>query len=324
MSVGHRKLSAWYHQLAHNLEAGLPLAAALRASQGTGVPARILGSMAARIESGGSTADALRAAGSWLPLADVLALTAAAEAGRMPRTLHALSTRHAQIGTSMLRIALACAYPLAILHFGLLLLPVVRMIDWDKGFQWSAVAYTRGIALTIIPLWAVGIVIWFLARRGNPLLAKVTAMLPALSSYARGQALADFSFSLGNLLDAGVPIAQAWATAGLISHSPELKAAAGAMATIITQGQAPGARLDAWRCFPADFVALYRTGESSGQLEANLFRLSAHHQEEANRALGLATVIYPLLMFLIVAAGVVYFVISIYAGYLKMLGKLTE
>src|SRR5688572_33334117 len=113
MLLGHRKLAAWYQQLAQHLEAGVPLAAALRASQGTGAPARALEAMAATIEAGGSVGDALRSAGPWLPYADLLALTAAAEAGRMPRTLQTLSNRHAQIGDAKLRTILACIYPLA-------------------------------------------------------------------------------------------------------------------------------------------------------------------------------------------------------------------
>jgi type II secretory pathway component PulF len=324
MVLGHRKLSAWYQQLAQNLEAGLPLAVALRSSRGTGAPDRAMDVMAARIEAGGSVPDALGCAGSWLPYADLLALTAAAEAGRMPRTLHSLSARHAQIGAAKLRMALACAYPLGVLHFGLLLLPVVRMIDWEKGFQWSTSAYLRGIGMTILPLWGLGIGIWILVRRGNPLMRGVTRLLPALSGYLRAQALADFSFALGNFLEAGVPIGQAWAAAGLITRSRDLKSAAKAMEGTIARGEAPGTKLDAWDCFPADFVALYRTGEATGQLEANLLRLAAQKQEAANRSLAFATLLYPTLMFLVVAGAVAYFVVSIYAGYLKMLGKLAE
>jgi type II secretory pathway component PulF len=324
MRAGHRKLAAWYQQLAQQLEAGLPMAAAFRASQGTGAPAKSLDRMASTIETGGSVADALRSAGSWLPPADLLALTAASEAGRMPRTLHTLATRHDQIGNAKLRIVMACIYPLIVLHVGLLLLPVVRMIDWEKGFQWSAAAYVRGAMLGILPLWALGITTWILARRGSPLLARVTRFLPALRDYMRAQALADFAFALGNFLEAGVPILQAWGTVRLITPSRELKAAAAAMENTIASGKPPGARLDDWRCFPPDFVALYRTGEATGQLDVNLLRLAAQKQDAANRALGLATIIYPLLMFLIVAAMTAYFVISIYAGYLKMLGGLAR
>jgi type II secretory pathway component PulF len=322
MPLGHRKLSAWYQQLAQPLEAGLPLAAALRVSNGTGAPESALERMAGRIEAGGSVADALRSAGPWLPYADMLALTAAAEAGRMPRTLRTLSQRHAQIGAARLRMVLACVYPLGVLHVALLLYPVVRMIDWDEGFQWSAAAYVRGIGVSILPLWGLAVFVSVLARRGSLVLTRLTRLLPLLGRYMREQALADFSFSLGNFLEAGVPIAQAWAAAGLITRSRKLKAAAHAMGATIAAGQAPGAQLGGWTCFPNDFVALYKTGESTGQLDVNLLILAAQKQDAANRALSLATVVYPMLMFLAVAAAVGYFVISIYAGYLKMLSGL--
>jgi type II secretory pathway component PulF len=324
MLLGHRKLATWYEQLAQQLEAGLPLSAAFRASKGTGAPSRALEAMATRIDGGGSVADALRNAGSWLPYADLLTLTAAAEAGRMPRTLQTLATRHAQIGTAKLRIVLACIYPLAVLHLGLLLLPIVRMIDWEKGFQWSAATYVRGVMATIIPLWALLITLWILARRGSPWLARVTRFMPAFRAYMREQSLADFSFALGNFLEAGVPIQQAWATLRLITPAHELKTAAAAMEQTIARGERPGASLDRWSCFPPDFVALYRTGEATGQLDVNLLRLAAQKQEAANRALTLATIIYPMFMFIVVAVMVAYFVISIYAGYLNMLGDVMK
>jgi type II secretory pathway component PulF len=324
MLLGHRKLSAWYQQLAQHLDAGIPLAAALRASQGTGAPTHSLATMAETIERGGSVDDALRSARGWLPLPDLFALTAAAHAGRMPRTLRNLAARHEQIGTTKLRLLLASLYPLGILHFGLLLLPVVRMIDWEKGFQWSTLAYVRTLAFTLVPLWGIAIVIVILARRQNVVLAKIVGLLPAIGNYIRTQALADFSFTLGNLLEAGVPIGKAWATSGLITTSTPLKSAAVTMEHMVEQGRAPGTVLDATPGFPPDFVALYRTGESTGQLEGNLLKLATQYQEAANRALGVATVIYPMLVFLIVAAGIAYFVISIYAGYLKALGKLAE
>lgn len=324
MPLSHRKLAAWYHQLAQQLEAGLPLVDALRLSTGTGPPAQGLETMARQIEAGGSVDDALCRAAGWLPLADQLALSAAAGAGRMPRTLHALSARHAQIGAAKLRVMLACAYPLGMLHLGLLLLPVIKMIDWEKGFHWDAAAYARGLAWTLLPCWTLGVAVWILVRRGSPFVMRVARMMPALGGYVRAQALADFSFTLGNLLEAGVPIGQAWAAAGSIARPRELQAAAEAMQAVIARGEAPGPKLAALPYFPPDFASLYRTGEATGQLEANLLRLAAQKQDAANRSLTFATILYPALVFFAVAAAVIYHVIAIYAGYLKMLGKMSE
>ncbi|MEO6569748.1 MAG: type II secretion system F family protein [Opitutaceae bacterium] len=322
MPLSHRKLAAWYVQLAQQLEAGLPLAEALQSSRGTGAPSAGLEAMAAQITRGGSVDDALRAGHPWLPIADKLALSASAEAGRLPLTLRNLSTRHEQIGAAKRRVVAACVYPLGVLHVGLLLAPLTRMIDWEKGFFWSAAAYARGVAWGLLPLWAIIVTLVVLARRHHPLLTHLARLMPALRGYTRAQALADFSFALGNFLSAGVPIGKAWATAGLISHSADLKAAAAAMEQTVNAGEPPGLKLASWPCFPPDFTALYRTGEKTGQLEANLSRLTTQNQEEANRSLARATFIYPAFLFLIVAGGVVYFVVTFYAGYLKMISGL--
>lgn len=317
MPLSHRRLAAWYTQLAQQLEAGLPFVAALRSSRGPTIEA-----MASTIERGGSTDDALRAGAAWLPLPDQLALSAAAEAGRMPQTLHALATRHGQLAKAQLRIVLACVYPLAVLHLGLFLLPITRMIDWEKGFQWSPYAYIRGLAATLIPLWIILAVLITLARQQSRVLTRVARWLPVLRRYAKTQALADLAFTLGNFTEAGVPIGRAWATAALITRSPALKQAADSLASAVERGEPPGRHLTDWDCFPPDFIAEYRTGEATGKLDFNLARLTGQYQEAANRALALATLLYPALVFLIIAAGVVYFVVSFYAGYLNMISKM--
>ncbi|HVU32989.1 MAG TPA: type II secretion system F family protein [Opitutaceae bacterium] len=324
MPLSHHRLASWYVQLAQQLEAGLPFADALRSIHASGSFGRVVARMAGRIDQGGNVDDALREAAASLPASDQLVLSAAGEAGRLPQTLRHLASRHQQLSAAQLRIALACAYPLGILHLGLLLLPVVRMIDWQKGFHWDAMAYARGLAETLIPLWLLLGVLVFLARRHSPILRSIGRLMPALGSYLKAQALADLSFTLRGFLEAGVPVGDAWAAVGLVSRSPELRHAAEAMAAVVEQGQAPGTRLPSWPCFPPEFSSQYRTGETTGQLEANLHRLGEQYQDSANRALTLATMLYPALMFLVVAGGVVYFVISIYSGYLTMLTKLAQ
>jgi len=324
MPLGHRKLSAWYHQLAQQLDAGVSFPEALRLSHGLGVSAADLNKLSVVVDAGGTIDDTFSAAAPWMPIADRLVLAASASTGQLPRTLRALSSRHAQLGAAKLRILLACLYPAAILHFGLLLLPLVRMIDWEKGFIWSSTAYVRGLALTIIPLWVVALAVWVMVRRQSPITARIASAMPFVAGYARAQALADLAFALGIFLEAGVPIGRAWATMGIISRSSKLKIASEAMAAVVARGAAPSSKMSEWRCFPSDFVALYRTGESTGKVDENLLRLAAQYQEQANRALTLSTMFYPAVMFLVVAGAVGYFVITLYSGYLKMLTDLAD
>lgn len=323
MPLSHKKLSAWYHLLAQNLEAGLPFAAALRASAGGGAPASGLMQMAGIAERGGSIDDALRSAGTWLPSADRLFLSAGAETGRLPRVLHNLSARHAQFSAVKLRLLLACAYPLAVLHLGLLLFPLLGMIDWEKGFLWDTSTYVRSIAFTLLPLWLAGATLAFLARRQSPLLHRFARLLPAFRGYVIAQSLADFAFALGNFLEAGLRIDHAWQAAGVITRSPSLRTAASDVNVIIARGDQPGPHLSRHACFPADFVALYQTGETTGQLEQNLLRLAGQNQERANTSLKLASLLYPALLFIAVVVVIGWHVVSFYSGYLKMITDLS-
>lgn len=322
MSLGHRKLALWYEQLARNLEAGLRFTDALRASRGTGLPAAGLEVMAQRIEAGGSVETALEEAGRWLPRADRLVLSASAESGRMPPTLRNLAARHAQLGTTKLRLAFACLYPLAMLHAILLLVPVMRMVDWERGFIWDTVAYGRALVFTLGPLWAGLALLAWLLRRPNPALARVARFLPFIGRYVRAQGLADFAFALGHFLEAGLILDRAWSLAGSTATQPELSRAADAMQATIGRGERPGTQLFRWPCFPPDFVAVYQTGESTGQLEQSLLRLASQYQENANRALTLATFFYPGVLFLGAAAAVIVHIIKFYSGYLKMIERL--
>ena len=42
------------------------------------------------------------------------------------------------------------------LHVALVLWPLTRMIDWEKGFQWDARYYAQCLGFTLGPLWLPG------------------------------------------------------------------------------------------------------------------------------------------------------------------------
>lgn len=324
MYLSHRTLATWYTQLAQQLEAGMTLRDALEGPVAGHALRKVTQQMADRIKAGGSTDDALRLANKVAPQADLLSLSAAAEAGRMPQVLRGLAARHTRLATAKFRMVLACIYPLGVAHVGLLLVPVTQMIDWQKGFQWSTALYLRELLLLLGPLWLLLGGVYVLARQHSPILRRVAAALPGTRGYLRNQSLSDLSFALGNFLAAGVPIGDAWATVGLTSRSPQLKIAAEAMAGVVERGVPPGRRLGNWSCFPPEFVAQYQTGENTGHLDQALIRMSESYQDTANRYLTFTTLLYPSLVFLFVAGMVVYGVLTMYAGYLRMLTKMAE
>ncbi len=322
LSLSHPKLSAFYLQLSQQLGAGLTLAQSLAAPSPAPYAdcARLL-----RLIHDGEPVDRIFAsAGDWLPEEDRPFLIAAADTGRLPLILKTLSERHAHLGALQNRVVYTCLYPVGVLHFGSLVFAFFRLIDWQSGIHWSTPRFIAGALMILLPFWISAILLFVLTRRRNPFAMFFLNLLPAIGGYRRQQALADFAFSLGHLLEAGAPIEDAWRNAGQIANSPRIAAAAEDIRTHILDGGAPGARLMSHRVFPHDFVALYQTGETAGGLDKNLLHLAQIHQERANQKLSLAATIYPGLLFFTVAGLVLYIVITAYAGYYGTINKMMD
>ncbi|MBC8008802.1 MAG: type II secretion system F family protein [Burkholderiales bacterium] len=325
MPLPHAKLSIVYRQLAQQLSAGLTLAQSLRAP--SPAPAGDSFRLAAMAEGGQSVAVVIASAGPWLPTSDRPFLVAAAESGRLPHILANLSERHARIATTQQRVFMACLYPVGVFHFGALVFALIRMIDFSGGgLQGGVAGYFAGLFSILLPVWIAAGLLWYFIKREQPVVLAILDLLPAIGGYRKNQALADFAFALGNLLEAGAPIGRAWLVAGGIARSPRIRRISERIADLIQNGLAPGPHLAgaAGGVFPHEFIARYQTGESTGGLENSLLALAADHQETANRRLVAASMLYPGLLFAAVAVMVAWFVISFYAGYMGQVNQMLD
>ncbi|MFH1496344.1 MAG: type II secretion system F family protein [Verrucomicrobiota bacterium] len=322
MSLPHRKLAACYLQLNRQLGAGLTFHQALSAP--SAIPVGERRRLAGLIEEGRTLPEVLDAAGDWLPDNDRLFLIAASQTGRLPVVLHALSGRHEQLAKLRSRVLLACLYPVGVLHFGALVFAFFRLIDWERGIEWDPVRFGLGVAMVLGPVWAGGLLLGWLIRLRFPPALWLLNLLPAIGGYRRNQALADFAFALGNLLEAGAPIGAAWEGAGHIAGSPRIARAAADIVNRIEARELPGAHLERHRVFPHDFVALYQTGEATGSLDRTLLQLAEVHRERADNRLKVAAFLYPSLLFFAVALMIAGIVVSFYAGYIGGMLKLID
>ncbi len=315
-------LSRFYHQLAQQLSAGLTFAQALRAP--SSAPAADTLRLSALAEDGLSIPEIIASAGDWLPQNDRPFLAAAARSGRLPRVLVNLAERHAQIAQTRRRVLLACLYPAGVFHLAAVLFPFLRLIDFETGLNWSLSAYLGGLLAILLPVWGGAFLLRVLIRREHPLALALLNILPAIGGYRRHQALADFSFALGNLLESGAPIDHAWLAAGGLARSPRIAAATRTIHACIERGEAPGPHLTALDVFPSEYVARYQTGETTGSLDTTLFSLAEHHQTAANARLTAASMIYPGVLFAAVALLVAWFVISFALQYYGQINSIMD
>lgn len=322
VALGHRSLSTWYEVMTHRLEAGQTLVTALRESEGPGPSPRSLRAMADAIEAGGTLDDALRVPGTGLPAEDVLFLSAAAEAGALPRILRYLTERHRQLHAHRTRLLLSAVYPTLLLHLGAFLFPLLQQVSMDTGFQFNAWTYGGAVAQLLVPIWLGLGLVATLATRGGTLGFRLSSILPLWRDYVRTRSLADLTFGLGLLLEAGVRIDRAWQVAGVLTSSPELRSAALTIGTTAERGGSPSAVVRGHRCFPAAFARFYETGQSTGTLPESLLRLAAVFDNDALGRLNRVSVVYPVLLLGIIVVWIAFRILTFFASYFTTLGNL--
>jgi type II secretory pathway component PulF len=320
--VSHKTLSNWYIQLAEHLASGSPLAETLRLAEGPSRKDRLR--MADSIEAGTSIADVMATAPAWLPRADRVFICAAMETGRLPQTLKSLSDRHELIGSTQFKAILGLIYPLGVYHLAALILPIVNMIDFEVGFEWDARQHLLLSTALILPIWALTAFITLLVKTDNPLLPRILRCIPLLRRYSKSQALADFSFALGTFVEAGVPMHTAWLGSIRIAHDPALTKVYHALQPVFESGHNPAANLKEHKVFPPKFIAFYKTGTESGQLDQTLLKAGRIFQTQANQAMSFASMLYPTILFACVAGFIIYNIFKIFGDYVNVLTKMME
>jgi len=320
--ASHKVLSNWYLQLAEHLDSGCRLAEALRVCAGP--PSKDRLRLASKIEDGLPVTEVMQSAPSWLPKADRVFICAAMETGRLPQTLKNLSDKHERIGATQLKVILGLLYPMGVYHIAALILPIVRMIDYEAGFEWDALQHLLQSGALLIPLWALITLVTLLAKTDHPMLPKLLRCIPLLRRYSKAQAVADFAYALGTFIDAGVPMHSAWMGSARVANDPALSRAYQAMEPVFTAGEDPASQLKRHKVFPPDFVAFYTAGAQSGKLDQMLIKAGQQYQAQANQAMTFATIIYPTLLFACVAGFIIFSIFQVYGGYLDLLTELAQ
>lgn len=167
------------------------------------------------------------------------------ETGNLPRTFKDLADRHERIGATQLKVVLGLLYPLGVFHIAALLLPIVRMIDYEAGFQWGAASYIVQVLALLLPVWGLLGFIYYLAHSDHPLLPKLLRCLPLLKKYSEMQAVADLSYALGTFIAAGVPAPSAWRLSAKIVNDERFHQVLKKLEPVFASGHEPGDALKA-------------------------------------------------------------------------------
>jgi type II secretory pathway component PulF len=316
MAVSGKDLARWYREIAQSLRAGYPLQKALLVAGGA--PVRARRRFAEQLARGDPWKDVLHGAPHWLPTADRHILAASAESGRLVEGLQILSEKHAFAAEQRGKAVGAMIYPLFIVHFGILLVPVRLVLTHDVA------TYLRLVGSLLLPLWAILFLIIWGARGRHRWLQFLLRMLPLVRGYVKNRSVADLCFTLASYLASGEGIDHAWLGAAQASGDRRLMRLGKRIATEARHGTSPGETLERTGTLPEEFVSLYTTGEQTGQLEENLHYLRVIYGDRAAAKLQQAGFWYPMFMVITVAFGVAYVAITSYMHYLEDVLRILE
>jgi type IV pilus assembly protein PilC len=317
----------FYFQLANLIGAGVPIIQALE-MMGKSSPRsyrKHLEIVVTKLNQGATFTQAIAQTGGWLPAFDHALFSAGEQSGRLDAALRTLGTYYQERATMLRKFLSAVAYPVFILHIAILIFPTTYLtgLFLNNGLN-AFVIQKISVLLPIYVLTAV-LIVAFQGNRGElwrALMERVTGFVPILGKARHELALSRLSAALEALLSAGVPIIQAWQYAAQASASKRLKSAVALAVPRMEAGVTPSETLRQSSVFPELFQSLYATGEVSGQLDSTLQRLHHYYEEQAGQKFQNLANWTPKLLFLLVAIGVGYQVVSFYSGYFNQLNQI--
>lgn len=311
-------------------------------NRSTGIPQKVIQQITSHLKEGHTFTDAMQFVSGqkralqgievtlkprreyWLSDFDVALLSAGEQSGQLDSAFRLLA-RYCSSRAKIIRDTIASMIiTIVTLHVFLLVFPPSFLVAFVIGI----IDNRYGLCLPFIiekalVFGGIYFAVWFLifacqGNRGENWRAAVEAIfniIPFLRLAVKYLAVARLSMALDALLNAGVPVINAWRLAVAACGSPQLKSDIMKWLPQLEHGSTPADMVAQIRYFPDMFTHLYQTGEISGRMDETLTRLHTYFEEEGFRKLKVFCNIVNYSIYFIVAFAIAWFVIHFYVSY---------
>jgi len=291
-----RRAMMLFRQLHAMVQSALPLAQSLEdlAARGDPVARRAVRAMAKHVAAGGKLSDAMRGYAGVFIEYQVGLVQAAELAGTLPQALDQIAADCEAEFRLRKTIALALLPAYAVSLMMLLILPVALVLraapphPWTLTEIWSG--YYRALLTVSLPI-AVGLggiwVAWMTAARSRSVAAlqhRIALYLPIVGGAYRRAGIMRFLGSLSLLLNAGVPIAEAYRSAAAATGNQALTRTLLREADNLYAGRGLVDTLRRLRLLRGVAVDQMVIGETVGELPKVLSQLAADYRRDVDRA----------------------------------------
>jgi type II secretory pathway component PulF len=264
----------------------------------------------AEVAGGRPLADALALFPDEVPREDVALLEAGEATGNLDRILDRLAERHDARRTLRRRFLTDIWYPLILFHLAALLTPIPSSFRSDSRL--FGPSWILGVLTILVPLYAlVGATAWLRrTARGRDLVRRVVDALPGFGNAARHRRRAEFADVLGAAYEAGVRMDRALSLAGSAVGDPRLEVAV----TAVGRGSTLRDALGGTGFLPSPLLSRIAIGEQAGEITKALAGIAREEAETAEHVLRRTTTLLAKLVYLAVAAWIVFYYVSTMLG----------
>ena len=327
VSLSLREKQSLYHSLGQLLRSGVPLSGALKnlAQTSRGGERRLIQRMNEAINSGHTLGDALAQQRPTVSELEIGVIAAVEKSGRMEYGMAQLSGYFGALIAARQRILKKCAYPVFVLHFGVLLSAVKPIIvGGNVGAALREVLGTLGLVYGIVLVFALLVPLLRDAGSKSALADSLLRLIPLLGKIRRAFATSRFCATYEMQLNAGINVLNALEAAQRASQSGIICAAVHRAIPDVRGGAQVGPVLAASGAFPEPMMRAFCVGEQTGELDQELTRLAAEYQTEALARLDTAAEWIPRLIYIAILLYVGYSVVAMYQSYLNEASKMME
>jgi general secretion pathway protein F len=301
----HEKAS-FYFRLATLLDAGIPIHPALRQVGGSKRTADLAAFLEAVAGRGEPLASAMPREPALFDPVEIAMIRAGEEAGRLAENCSALASRFEARHADREEVKSGLRYPLFLLHFALLVLPVPILLERGLG------AYLFASVGPIALLHAIRIAFGFLntAYRDDPRYARFLDALPVLGRLRRLRGQIRFTRTFADLHAVGLPFDRCLKLAGEASGLPERAGDIALAVHTLRQGAPLTRAISVLSWLPADLLAAFSVGEQSGRLGETLLRTAVDLDRQAKNSADRMRKMLPVAVYLIVGAWLGWRIVS--------------
>lgn len=251
--------------------------------------------------------------------------------GTLDRILDRLAVYYEKMASIRRKILTATIYPTAILVivFGIIIgllvfvVPMFERMFAEQGKELPAATqmlldishFVRQNAIFIgvgVAFLVFFIIYIFKNEEAREKIDPIILYIPIFGTILQKSCLARFCRTLGTLIQAGVPILDAFNLAAKVSGNYEIQRAAMRVQSSVKEGTSISLPLQAEKSFPRMVTSMIAVGEQTGELEKMLIKIAEFYEDEVDSAVSAMTSILEPLLIVVMGVVVVSVLIPLY------------